>query len=185
LKFAYTWRGFLVCPPVVLAAVCFRQKYEQDGLVWPLGLLLFLGGWAMRVWAQQHVCYRLKTTKALNTAGPYAAVRNPIYLGDTLLVLGLVVLSELVWLVPLTGLWCLEVYALVVRHEERQLRAKYGADYRAYQATVRRWLPRVTPAWAVDRRRAPILQALRVECHVVLLLAPMVLKEVLLARFLE
>jgi protein-S-isoprenylcysteine O-methyltransferase Ste14 len=136
--FAYRWRGYLVAPPVVLATVCFWSEYEDDGWLWPLGLLLFLGGWALRIWAQQHVCYHLKTTKALTTSGPYALVRNPIYLGNTGIVLGLVVLSELVWLVPVAGLWCAGVYALVVRYEERQLQATYGVDYRAYQAAVRR-----------------------------------------------
>jgi protein-S-isoprenylcysteine O-methyltransferase Ste14 len=183
--FAYRWRGYLVAPPVVLATVCFWSEYEDDGWLWPLGLLLFLGGWALRIWAQQHVCYRLKTTKALTTSGPYALVRNPIYLGNTGIVLGLVVLSELVWLVPVAGLWCAGVYALVVRYEERQLQATYGVDYRAYQAAVRRWQPRLPPAWATGGGRAHLLQALRVECHNVLLVVPVVLKELLLARFLE
>ena len=92
LTFAYTWRGVLVAPPVMLATVCFWHEYENDVFVWPLGLVLFLGGWVLRVWAQQHVCYRLKTTKALTTSGPYTVVRNPIYLGNTLIVLGVVVM---------------------------------------------------------------------------------------------
>ena len=44
LTWAYRWRGFLVAPAVVVAAVCFWSEYEHDGLIWPLGLLLFLGG---------------------------------------------------------------------------------------------------------------------------------------------
>jgi hypothetical protein len=83
------------------------------------------------------------------------------------------------------GLWCAGVYALVVRHEERLLRARYGAAYRAYQAAVPRWRPRLPAAWASGGGRAHLLQALRVECHNVLLVAPMVLKELLLARLLE
>jgi protein-S-isoprenylcysteine O-methyltransferase Ste14 len=185
LTFAYTWRGLLVAPPVVLAVVCFWQEYENDVLVWPLGLLLFLGGWVLRVWAQQHVCYRLKTTKALTTSGPYTMVRNPIYVGNILIVLGVVVMSELFWLVPLTGLWCLGVYALVVRYEERQLQTKYGVDYRAYQAAVPRWLPRMAFPWATGHPRAYLLQALVVECHVLLMVTPVVLKEVFLARLME
>jgi protein-S-isoprenylcysteine O-methyltransferase Ste14 len=185
LKWAYTWRGFLVAPPVALAAVCFWHEYEYDGFVWPLGLLLFLGGWALRVWAQPHVGYRLKTAKALTTSGPYAFVRNPIYLGNTFLVLGVVVLSELLWLAPLTGLWCAGVYALVVRHEERQLRARYGAAYRAYQAAVPRWWPHLPSTGVTGGGRAPFLHVLRAECHIILLVAPVVLKELLLARFLE
>jgi NADH-quinone oxidoreductase subunit H len=47
LTFAYTWRGLLVAPPVVLAVVCFWQEYENEVVVWPLGLLLFLGGWGI------------------------------------------------------------------------------------------------------------------------------------------
>jgi protein-S-isoprenylcysteine O-methyltransferase Ste14 len=129
--------------------------------------------------------YRLKSAKALTTSGPYAFVRNPIYVGNTLLVLGVVVLFELVWLVPLAGLWCAGVYALVVRHEERRLLARYGAAYHAYQAAVPRWRPRVTTVWAGGSGRAPLLHALRVECHIALLVAPVIFKELLLARFLE
>jgi Phospholipid methyltransferase len=112
-------------------------------------------------------------------------VRNPIYLGNTCLVLGVVILSELVWLVPVAGLWCLWAYALVVRHEESRLQATYGAAYRAYHAAVPRWWPRLSTAWATGGGRAHLLQALRVECHIVLLVVPVVLKELLLARFLE
>ena len=185
LTFAYTWRGVLVAPPVMLATVCFWHEYENDVFVWPLGLVLFLGGWVLRVWAQQHVCYRLKTTKAFTTSGPYTMVRNPIYIGNTLIVLGVVVMSELFWLVPLTGLWCLGVYALVVRYEERQLHAKYGVDYHVYQTTVPRWLPHVTSTWITGHGRAPLFEALVVECHVVLMLTPVVLKEVFLAHLME
>ena len=185
LKLAYTWRGLLVSPPVLLAVVCFWDECENDLLVWPLGLLLFLSGWALRIWAQQHVCYRLKTRKALTTSGPYAVVRNPIYIGNTLIILGIVVLAELIWLVPITMLWCMGVYALVVRYEERVLQRKYGAAYGAYQASVSRWLPCVTRGWAIAHGRAYLRQALLVECHVVLLIAPVLLKEFLLARFME
>jgi protein-S-isoprenylcysteine O-methyltransferase Ste14 len=185
LKLAYTWRGLLVSPPVLFAVICFWGEYENALLVWPLGLLLYLSGWVLRIWAQQHVCYRLKTRKALTTSGPYALVRNPIYIGNTLIVLGIVVLTELIWLVPLTMLWCMGVYTLVVRYEERLLQQKYGAAYCAYQAAVSRWLPCVTRGWAVGSRRAYLRQALRVEWHVVLLIVPVVLKEFLLARFIE
>jgi transporter family protein len=100
-------------------------------------------------------------------------------------VLGVVVMSELFWLVPPTVLWCIAVYALVVRSEERQLDATYGVDYRAYQAAVARWLPRVTSTWAIGHPRARMLQALIVECHVILWVIPVVLKEVGLARLKE
>jgi protein-S-isoprenylcysteine O-methyltransferase Ste14 len=73
---------------VIIAAVCFWQEYENDVLLWPLGLVLFLAGWAVRIWAQQHVGCRPKSARALATSGPYAVVRNPLYLGNTLIILG-------------------------------------------------------------------------------------------------
>ena len=79
----------------------------------------------------------------------------------------------------------LGVYALVVRYEERQLHAQYGVDYRAYHATVPRWLPRMTSPWATGHPRAYLLQALVVECHVLPWVTPVVLKEVFLARLME
>jgi protein-S-isoprenylcysteine O-methyltransferase Ste14 len=183
LKLAYTWRGFLVAPPVVVALVCLWGEYERDLLVWPLGLLVFLAGWAMRLWAQQYICYRLKTAKILVTDGPYALVRNPIYIGNTLVVLGLVCMSEVLWMVPGALLWCAAAYSLVVRYEERRLTARYGAAYLAYTAVVRRWLPRLQRRVPTGARRATLYQALLAEVHVGFLLVPVVLKEVLVERF--
>jgi protein-S-isoprenylcysteine O-methyltransferase Ste14 len=52
------------------------------------------------VWAQKHLGYRLKITQSVPTAGPYALLRNPIYIGNTLVILGAVVMSEVLWMVP-------------------------------------------------------------------------------------
>ena len=125
-------RGMLVSPPLVVALVTFADEIEVDRLVWPLGSAISLGGVALRLWAQQHLHYRLKIAKHLTTTGPYAFVCNPIYIGNTLICLGVTVVSELIWLVPLTLIWCLGVYSWVIRHEEGYLLNRYGQGYRRF-----------------------------------------------------
>ena len=81
-----------------------------------------------------------KPTTALSTTGLYRLSRNPIYVGFTLMYLGFGVAMDsplaLLFLLP-----CLFVVdRFVVVREERYLAGKFGAEYEAYRARVRRWL---------------------------------------------
>lgn len=185
LKLAYQWRGVLIAVPVVVAAAWVWWECEDDLVLWLLGTALFLAGWAVRLWAQRYIGYRLKRPKALTIRGPYAWVRNPIYIGNTLIVVGFVVISEVLWMIPVTLVWCAAVYALVVRYEERRLTDKYGAAYLAYQAAVPRWLPRLHDRAHGGSPSVPLRHALRAEFHVVLLFALIVLQELIIDRWIE
>jgi protein-S-isoprenylcysteine O-methyltransferase Ste14 len=76
----------------------------------------------------------------LVTGGPFRWTRNPLYLANVLIYLGIALLVNALWplllLIPLIVLfeWG------VIRREERYLLAKFGEPYRAYCAQVRRWL---------------------------------------------
>ena len=131
-------------PPVVLLVVIFIGETEQRMLVWPTGLILFGAGLVLRIWDQMHLHYRLPIHKILTATGPYAHVRNPIYIGNTAILLGLTVLSELLWFLPFMLLWCMAVYGLVVRREEEHLLKKYGEPYAAFLRETR-------PAFARSR----------------------------------
>jgi protein-S-isoprenylcysteine O-methyltransferase Ste14 len=76
----------------------------------------------------------------LVTTGPYALSRNPIYLGNTLALSGLALIFEVPWFVPMAFLAALLVQELAIKREERHLAAKFGADWTAYAARVRRWI---------------------------------------------
>ncbi|WP_374516073.1 isoprenylcysteine carboxylmethyltransferase family protein [Brevundimonas sp.] len=81
-----------------------------------------------------------KPSTALATKGLYGLSRNPIYLGFAITYLGLSIAMNSVaaafLLVPC--LWVVDRF--VIRREERYLAAKFGAEYEAYRARVRRWL---------------------------------------------
>src|SRR5262245_44843480 len=112
---------------------------------------------------------------ALARTGPYGLVRNPLYLGNLLIILGAIVASEVLWLVPLAAVWSFAVYALVVRYyEEPMIGSKYGEEWRRYASEVPAWFPR----W---RRPAPgasaIAGPLAAQALQILWLVPFVLKE--------
>jgi protein-S-isoprenylcysteine O-methyltransferase Ste14 len=72
--------------------------------------------------------------------GPFSFTRNPIYLGFTLIYIGLaLVLGRLPPLVLLPAVLA-AFQKGVVEREERYLERRFGAPYRAYRQRVRRWL---------------------------------------------
>lgn len=77
---------------------------------------------------------------ALVTGGPYRFSRNPIYLAQTLIYLGLACGYGSAWPLALLPAVLIVMHHGVIRREERYLAARFGAAYRAYSASVRRWL---------------------------------------------
>jgi protein-S-isoprenylcysteine O-methyltransferase Ste14 len=74
------------------------------------------------------------------TTGPYRYTRNPDYIGQTLMYVGIAVVANSWWPLFLLPLVLLVVQRGVVRREERYLEAKFGQEYRDYTARVSRWL---------------------------------------------
>jgi protein-S-isoprenylcysteine O-methyltransferase Ste14 len=77
---------------------------------------------------------------ALVTTGPYRFTRNPMYLGFTLLYLGISLWVNTVWPLLLLPLILLTIQYGVVTREEAYMERCFGDDYRTYRSRVRRWL---------------------------------------------
>jgi len=177
-QWIYRFRGKLASIPLIFALACFIWEAEDDGFVWMFGTAIFLLGLFLRIWAQEHLHYRLKAPKQLTVTGPYAFVRNPIYIGNTLICVAATLVSELVWLVPLTLLWCLVLYSLVVRFEEQQLLARYGESYQEFILEIPRWFPllRLRNFGLINEY---FWASLVSEIHCPLVLLPFILKELM------
>jgi protein-S-isoprenylcysteine O-methyltransferase Ste14 len=170
----YRLRGVLVAPPVLAAALSSWGDMDRVAVAWTIGVTLFAVGWTVRIWAQRHVGYRLRRRKELTTCGPYAYVRNPIYLANGAMGVGAVIASETLWLVPVTLLWYAVVYGVAARHEERRLVAHYGAAYARYAAAIPRWLP--APARGPSCPHRAFGEAVLTELHTPLIMAPAAMK---------
>src|SRR5215472_6634973 len=102
------------------------------------GLPLALAGLGLRGWAAG--C--LAKNQRLATAGPYAHIRNPLYIGTLLVAAGLAIASRSIWLALLFGAVFLLVYLPVIQLEEQHLRDIFP-EYVEYAGRV----PALWPRW--------------------------------------
>ena len=74
--------------------------------------------------------------------GPYRYVRNPMYVGAVLVLLGEAALFVCVALVIYCAIFLVVAHCFVVLYEEPTLHRQFGASYDTYRLRVRRWIPR-------------------------------------------
>jgi len=132
------------------------------------GIALTLVGELIRLWGVRHIGVISRTRSdrlgPLVDTGPFALVRNPLYLGNIALWVGFALIARLTWLAPLVLLLLAAEYHAIVRWEEGLLEARLGDAYREYMERVPRWLPTirtkpgeprsdVTPPLTSDSRR--------------------------------
>lgn len=80
-----------------------------------------------------------KASTVLVTGGVFGRLRNPMYVGLTLLLAGLSIFLASDWMLVMTIVFMPVIHFGVVKREERYLEAKFGDAYRAYKASVPRY----------------------------------------------
>lgn len=88
---------------------------------------------------------RSRNVQRLVTYGVFAWVRNPLYVGNFLIWMGFVVISGVLWFLPIAVIIFAIEYSLIVRYEEGVLESIFGAEYLTYKQTTPRWIPRPPP----------------------------------------
>ena len=127
-----------VVPLPLLAAHAF-PRYLAGAALAAGGFVMIAMGTRRFLAAGTNIPPTLPTT-ALVVDGIYRRTRNPLYLGTTLVYLGLGVAAGSLWAIGLVVplMWVLKVG--VVAREERYLERKFGDAYLVYKARVRRWI---------------------------------------------
>jgi protein-S-isoprenylcysteine O-methyltransferase Ste14 len=80
--------------------------------------------------------------RAFVAIGPYRYVRNPMYIGGLLLLIGFGLYERSISILFLALLSFTLVHLFVVFYEEPTLTRKFGSSYQEYLRTVGRWIPR-------------------------------------------
>ncbi len=136
-------RGWL---PVPFLLVPLLAHGNADAMNWIIGLLFIVVGEAIRLAgvaaAGTVTRRRSRTVQRLVTYGIFAWMRNPLYVGNFLIWLGFIVISGVLWFIPVAILLFAIEYTLIVRYEEGVLESIFGDEYLRYKARTSRWFPR-------------------------------------------
>jgi protein-S-isoprenylcysteine O-methyltransferase Ste14 len=140
--------------PVPLAAALLVFPAAPSPSVWlaVVGVAVVALAEVLRLWAVRSIGAISRTRSErlgpLIQTGPFAFVRNPLYLGNVGLWTGMALIARLAWLVPVFIVLLAIEYGAIVRWEEHLLRERRGDEYCAYAARVPRWTPWIGPRTA-------------------------------------
>jgi len=147
---------FLILVPGIFI-VYIPQQFLLDGPLLETGVLAYLayplwiiGGFVI-FWCFWDFLSKGKGTpapfdppKELVVAGLYRYVRNPMYVGVLLTLLGNFLWYKTLWMVVYMVFFFLAFHLFVLIYEEPTLKRMFGASYEAYLNKVPRWIPKLT-----------------------------------------
>ena len=150
--------GVIPWPPVIYVAgiaisLILHALYPLPWFGSPMSDILVAVGWLALLAVVALIATALRTmTKAktplnpnaipehLVTNGPFAVTRNPMYLANTLLLIGVGLVSGITWFLPIALIAAFATKKVAIEKEERWLTDKFGKRYRDYAKRVRRWI---------------------------------------------
>ena len=132
--------------PVPFVLVALLAPSHANGYNWLIGLVpIVIGEWirlAGVAAAGTVTRRRSRDVQRLVTYGIFAWVRNPLYVGNFLIWMGFVVISGVLWFLPVAIVLFAIEYSLIVAYEEGVLESIFGQEYLDYKAVTPRWIPR-------------------------------------------
>ncbi len=135
----------LTAIPFILILIYFARPTFTSALAGTIPLILgeFLRFWAVGYAGGATRSRTLGAASDLVTTGPYAHVRNPLYLGNLLLSLGVCVIGNVYWMIIVLLVGYFIQYLPIIASEEAYLREFCGSTYQTYYAAVPRFIPRL------------------------------------------
>ena len=131
----------------ILLAIAAGWLAQPTAASIAFGLPLVLAGLAVRAWAAGH----LRKNQQLATSGPYAHVRNPLYIGSLLAGVGFGICSAHAVLLVAILVVFIAWFLPVVGEEEGHIR-NILPGYREYEARVPRFLPALKSRYESSQR---------------------------------
>ncbi len=166
-QFFFKNRSFTPVPLVLILIYFTRPSFS--GAV--IGLAFIALGELIRITANRYAGGATRTTSvgasSLVTSGPFAYVRNPLYLGNMIIYTGVVFFAgapSVPAMMMITWAFFVIEYSLIISLEEETLREKFGEEYRVFCQYVPRLLPRLK-AWDNPDDRIPrsVKETLKIE----------------------
>jgi protein-S-isoprenylcysteine O-methyltransferase Ste14 len=124
--------------PLVLPGTTSPNRWIIGGILIVIGEAFRLAGVAA---AGTTTRRRSRNVQTLVMHGAFAWSRNPLYNGNFLVWVGFVVISGVLWFLPVAMFLFAAEYSLIVRYEEGVLESSFGREYLEYKQCTPRWVP--------------------------------------------
>jgi protein-S-isoprenylcysteine O-methyltransferase Ste14 len=143
----FKYRSYTPIPFIIV------MLFYHDSNIWSLivGLIIACSGEYLRLWGVSWAGSETRTTSDVGgtyliISGPFAHLRNPLYLGNIMMYTGIGIMSFALfpWL-QIVGLIFFSLqYHLIITEEERYLKDTFGKQFEDYTANVPRFFPRLS-----------------------------------------
>jgi len=128
--------------PVFVGAILLVMFAKPNLIGMAIGVIIIFFGEAIRIWAAGH----LQKNEVLTVTGPYAYVKNPLYIGTILITIGFCIFADNIYLLAAATLaFCFHYIPYKMRIEGDRLRRIFGSRYDDYDQKVPEYIPRGTP----------------------------------------
>lgn len=158
-EWAFRNRTWLPVPLLVVLLFVGAQSTDTPTAM-RSGASVVALGLALRLWAVRYigVVSRTRTlrTGQLIVAGPYAHVRNPLYVGNWLIWTGFVLWSGVLWMLPVAWAAFALQYGAITRWEEALLCNRFPDAVGPYALRTKRWRPTVRAARSASSDASPV-----------------------------
>lgn len=138
-------RGWIYVPFVAAAMAIPREAWSPVEVLWPAGLALVVTGIWLRFVCIRRMGGAARThkhkAKRLVNGGPYAWVRNPLYVANTGAFLGFLLLCGIPLFTVGAWLFLWAYYHAIARYEETVLMEFFGPEFEIYRKKVPLWIP--------------------------------------------
>ncbi len=156
----FRWRSYVLLafiPAIVWATLQGEQVEDAVGPLWGdiyevMAIGIVVAGEVIRILTVGFVPAGTsgrntgagQVASRLNTSGAYAMVRNPLYLGNCLMYVGIVLFAQSVVLALVMALVLLPYYERIIAAEEQFLLGKFGTDYSTWALRTPAFIPRLS-----------------------------------------
>jgi protein-S-isoprenylcysteine O-methyltransferase Ste14 len=140
----FKYRSYTPIPFILLMLIFQNATYIS--LI--IGFVILLIGEFFRLWGVSYAGSETRTTDGVGgtfliVSGAYAYVRNPLYLGNMLMYLGVGIMSMagFPYLQIIAALFFFWQYSVIIKDEEGFLKSKFGSDFENYLNAVPKLIP--------------------------------------------
>ena len=144
-RIIYKWRVRITLLFAILAAVL--AKPELWSILTGMGLTVI--GLTIRTWA----CGHLIKEKELTTSGPYRFTRNPLYFGNLMIGMGIVIGSQSWWVLASAFVVFGIFYPVIIQSEKQKMEALFPSQYPEYSRQVPLFFPSYFTTWPRQKAR--------------------------------